>query len=104
MGDAALEIDLEAEAAKVERDKVLKEVAKQWNTIIISLMKATKAWDAYIKARLDADVRIEEFPLEYQKILLLANPRGEFDVILEDMILHGRNLVENLKTQLIKIK
>lgn len=89
---------------KVERDKVLREVVREWNTLIKGLVMVKKSWDNYSMLRLDNNVKIEEFPVECQKALMKANPKGQLDFILEDMITQGKAYEDYLKTQYIRIK
>lgn len=97
MGEPAPKVDPEEETKKA-----VLEVTKQWNGFINSLIKATVAWDSYVKVREEnPNLNLEEFPVKAQKILLLANYKGDLDVIIEDMILHGRHFAEHLKAQLI---
>jgi len=95
---------MEKEEGRKERDKILREIVKQWNTVVLSILKAAKAWKVYCKIRLENNVNLEEFPEECQKTLMLANPKGDLDFILEDMIIRGRHFEEYLKTQIINIK
>lgn len=99
MAEAAEKVD-----PQVERDRVLRSVVKEWNTVVNSLIKASESWDSYCRLRLDNAINIEEFPVECQRALVLANPRGELDFIIEDMITRGSNWKNYLKEQLIKIK
>jgi len=92
------------EDPQAERDRILRGVVKEWNTVVNSLIKASDAWDAYCQLRKDNNVSIEEFPIECQRALVLANPSGELDFIIEDMITRGNNWKGYLRTQLIRIK
>ena len=110
MGEPAVEIDKEEEERilkekeeAIARDKILKEVAKNWNMVIASILKAHLAWEDYRASRLNNLVRIEEFPLEFQKILMLANPHGDFDLLIEDLITRGKHIQLYLKEQFIKL-
>lgn len=100
MAEAAVKEKVK-EDPQVARDKVLRAVVKEWNTLIKSLLNAKVAWDNYCELRLNEDVSIEEFPVECQKVLMLANPKGDLDFILEDMITRGTHWQEFLKTQMI---
>lgn len=91
----------EVEDPQIARDRVLRVVVKEWNTLIKSLLNAKVAWDKYCEVRLSENVSIEEFPAECQKVLMLANPKGDLDFILEDMITRGTHWQEFLKTQMI---
>lgn len=94
----------EKEDPQAERDRILRGVVKEWNTVVNSLVKAADAWDNYCRLRQEFDVSIEEFPLECQRALVLANPRGELDFIIEDMITRGSGWKSYLQSQLIRIK
>lgn len=84
-----------------EGGKKSKECFAAWNSFVEGLIQAEKGWELYCKLRLEAKLVLEDYPLEIQKILYLANPRGQFDLIVEDMITQAR--VElYLPTKLIK--
>lgn len=93
----------EEEDPQVVRDRIMRAVVKEWNTLVNSLSKASDAWDRYCQLRQEHDVNIEEFPPECQRVLVLANPRGDLDFIIEDMITRGNDWKTYLKTQLIKV-
>lgn len=101
MAEPAKKEDVDPQA---ERDRVLRNVVKEWNTVVTSLLRAAAAWDAYCQLRKENRVNLEEFPLECQRALMLANPNGELDFIVEDMITRGNNWQNYLKDQIIKIK
>lgn len=92
------------EDPQVARDRILRDVVREWNTVVNSILRASAAWDAYCQLRLEHNVAIEEFPLECQRALILANPRGDLDFIIEDMITRGSSWKNYLKSQLIRIK
>ena len=111
MTDAAQK-ELSAEEAKIEADRlaaekqragILADVVKHWNGLIKGLIQTKICWEKYARTRLDNAVQLEEFPLELQRMFMLANPHGDFTLIIEDIITHPA-LEEHLKTLLIKTK
>jgi len=86
-----------------QRTVVLAKVVKQWNIFIRGLLSATAGFEGYRKARLDNAVQLEEFPVEFQKMFMYANPHGDFSLIVEDIMTHPR-IMEHLKTLLVPIK
>jgi len=62
-----------------------------------------KAWERYREVRLDNQIYVEEFPLEVQKHFVKANPHGDIDLIIEDIVTHPR-LGDHLKTLFVPIK
>ena len=86
-----------------ERKEILRSVVKEWNSLVISLLKVKSSWDRYSKICIENQVSIEEFPLESQKTLMKANPKGDFDLIIEDMVTQGKQVELFLKTQFIKL-
>ena len=91
------------ETEDAQRAAVLADVVKGWNGLVKGLLAATQGWEKYRRARLDNGVSLEEFPLECQKMFMLANPHGDFGLLVEDMMTHPR-LEEHLKTLIVKIK
>lgn len=87
MGEAVEKIE---EAEEVKREELLKKTAASWNRLVKNLQGVAKNWETYTSLILENGIGIEEFPLEAQKILYLANPRGDFSFILEDIITHPR--------------
>lgn len=69
-----------------DRSVLLKKVVAAWNGFIKGLIQAENSWEKYVDFCLDNRIGIEEFPLEVQKLLYRANPKGEFSVIIEDFI------------------
>ncbi len=102
MGAEAAAIDTKEEEDK-GRAMILANVVKQWNGFIKGLLSATLAWEAYRDTRLDNAVELEEFPLKIQKMFYLANPHGDFSLLVEDVMTQP-NIKEHLKTLLISIK
>jgi len=102
---SADEIKAEADRLKAEKQRaiILSEVVKSWNTFIRGLILARKGWGDYRAARMDNGVHVEEFPIEIQKMFTLANPKGEFSLLVDDIVIHPK-LHEYLKTLLIPIK
>jgi hypothetical protein len=86
---------------KEERRALLEEVAKAWNGLVKGLIQSQAMWEKYRKLCVENSISIEEFPYESQRILYKANPRGDFDLIVEDIITQPR-IGEFLKTQFIK--
>lgn len=90
----------------MEEDKLGKKeaVAKCvlcWNRMVNGLLGAKKSWDAYKEARLSSGLGLEDFVEKDQKILYLANPHGEFDFLIEDIVTH-RDLESYLQGLVIK--
>jgi hypothetical protein len=83
------------------RDKKVDEVIKHWNTLVMGLIGAQEAWKKYSKARLETPMRVEEFPIETQKVLNFANPNGDFAFLVEDIFTRAE-LESALKELLIK--
>ena len=102
---SAEEVKAKADRLKAEKERamVLADVVKHWNGLIRGLIQAKVCWERYAQARLDNAVQLEEFPLELQKMFMLANPHGDFTLIMEDIITHPA-LDEHLKTLIIKVK
>lgn len=96
--------DKEEGKEEVERVKVLGEVVKSWNSLILSLLKVKSFWDRYKDLIIENQVGLEEFSVESQRILMKANPKGDFDFIIEDLLNQGKYLEDFLKTQFIKLK
>ena len=97
------EAKIEADRLKAEKERaiIIADVVKHWNGLIKGLMQTKVCWERYAHTRLENAVRLEEFPLELQKRFMLANPHGDFILIVEDIITHPA-LKEHLKTLLIK--
>lgn len=90
------------EQLRVEsRKKVLKECAQAWNGFIEGLLKAHGAWERYCKFMLDERIQLEEYPLEIQKLFYLANPHGDFSLLVDDQLTRPP-IEEFLKSQIIK--
>lgn len=89
--------------AEAKRAGILAECIKQWNVFIKGLMSARMGWERYRDVRTDENIQLEEFPLEVQKLFYLANPHGEFDLLVDELLTHP-NVKEHLKTLLILIK
>lgn len=85
------------------RARVLAETVKHWNSFIRGLQAATVAWNKYREVRLTNKVHVEEFPLETQRHFVKANPHGDLDLIIEDIVTRPR-LSDHLKTLFIPIK
>lgn len=102
MGVEDEEIKEKQEEEKEERKAVLEEVAKTWNGIIKNLTQIQLLWKKYGKLCTENAVSIEEFPIKAQKILYTANPWGDFDLIIEDIITQPR-LEDHLKTLFINL-
>jgi len=87
------------------RAAILADTVKHWNNFIRGLLSATKAWKRYRDLMLDVShpggkIHVEEFPLEAQKHFVKANPHGDFDLIVEDIVTQPRT-EEHLKTLFI---
>lgn len=93
------------EEDKTEEDKAREnEIAScvsQWNKFVLSLIQAKTAWQKYVKTRQEGNIGLEAFALKYQQILYLANPTGEFDFLVEDIITH-RDLDNYLKSLILR--
>lgn len=90
------------EPSQVERRKeVLKECVQAWNGFIKGLLEAYGAWERYCRFMLDESIRLEEYPLEIQKVFYLANPHGEFSLLVDDQLTRPPT-EEFLKSQLLK--
>jgi len=68
------------------REVMLKECIQAWNELIQGLLKAHQGWEKYCQLRIEERIRLEEYPLETQKIIYTANPHGEFDLLVEDLV------------------
>lgn len=90
------------EEEKAKRRIVLEEVVKTWNGIIKNLTQTLVLWERYGKLCTENAISVEEFPIEAQKVLYKANPWGDFDLIIEDIITQPR-LAEHLKTEFISL-
>jgi len=86
------------------RREILTVVVKEWNGLVKNLIALNRHWNNYSKVCIDHRVNIEEFPEDCQKALAKANPKGDFDIILDDIINHGKFLEDFLKTQFIRLK
>ena len=81
---------------------MLKECAQAWNGFIEGLLKAHGAWERYCRFMLNESIRLEEYPLEIQKVFYLANPHGEFSLLVDDQLTRPPT-EEFLKSRLVKI-
>ena len=84
------------------RQTVLKECAQAWNKFIQGLMRARLSWEEYCRLRIEESIKLEEFPLEAQKIIYKGHPFGDYALLVEDMTTQ-RPVSEFLKSQLVKI-
>lgn len=91
------------EKVELTRAAILSDTVKHWNNFIRGLLSATKAWSRYRETRLDNSIHVEEFPLEVQKHFVKANPHGDLDLIIEDIMTQPR-AEEYLKTLFVEIK
>jgi len=81
---------------------VLKNCAQAWNVFIQGLLKAHHGWENYRKLFLENRISLEEFPLETQKTIYKANPHGDFDLLVEDLLTQPP-VKDFLKSCLIKL-
>ena len=95
------EPNLEEELRVEHRKVMLRECAQAWNSFIEGLLKAHGAWERYCRFRLNESIQLEEYPLEIQKIFYLANPHGEFSLLVDDQLTQPP-VEEFLKSRLIK--
>lgn len=103
MEDTPEEKEEVEEEVELTRAAILSDTVKHWNNFIRGLLSATKAWSRYRDIRLDNGVHVEEFPLETQKHFVKANPHGDLDLIIEDIMTQPR-AEEYLKTLFVEIK
>jgi hypothetical protein len=94
---------VEEGTAETNRAAILADTVKHWNNFIRGLLSATKAWSRYRETRLDNSVHVEEFPLEIQRHFVKANPHGDLDLIIEDIMTQPR-AEEYLKTLFVSIE
>ena len=84
-----------------KKKKAIADCCKAWNDMIASVLLSKKLWEKYQRLRLENSLAVADFDLAAQKILYLANPHGEFDFLIEDLVTH-RDLENYLKTLIIK--
>ena len=95
--ERALKVNVE----EVKKKKAIADCCRAWNEMIQTVLLSKKLWENYRKLRIENNLSVADFDLPAQKILYLANPQGEFDFLIEDLITH-RDLENYLLTLLIK--
>jgi len=92
----------ELEMAEIRRQKVLVDCVQAWNGFVAGLIKAHSSWERYCRFRLNERINLEEYPLDTQKKFYLANPHGDFSLLVDDQLTRPP-IEEFLKSQLVKL-
>ena len=92
---------LRLKIAEGKKKKAVVDCCNAWNEMIRNILLSKKLWENYKNLRLENNLAVADFDLPAQKILYLANPHGEFDFLIEDLVTH-RDLENYLLTLIIK--
>jgi len=92
----------EEEVKKAKRNKALSDCVQAWNGFVVGLIKAHSSWERYCRLRLSERINLEEYPLDTQKKFYLANPHGDFSLLVDDQLTRPP-IEEFLKSQLVKL-
>ena len=92
---------LKLKVLEEKKKRAITDCCRAWNEMISNILLSKKLWENYQTLRLENNLTVADFDLPAQKILYLANPHGEFDFLIEDLVTH-RDLENYLKTLIIK--
>ena len=92
----------EEQLVEEDRQTVLRESVQAWNECVQGLLRAHQSWEKYCQLRVVENIRLEEYPLEAQKVIFKGHPFGDYSLLVEDMTTQPP-VREFLKSQLVKI-